>query len=420
MMERIKILSLLSILTFVLLNCSNGVEEKIIASFNAVNTQDFQRQDEVISIPLGSLNYEKESKTLYATAGGEVIPTQLFDENGDEIIDAILLLLSFEPNERIKIDIFSSDSVKESSQSRVYAELAVKKDYNLVNGIYEGGTFVNIDRIKVPTPHTDHDNLFKYEGPGWESDKVGYRFYLDWRNTTDIFGKKTSELILHKVGRTDLSAENHSYHKMNEWGMDIFNVGNSLGIGSIATYDGESIIKISETDSVICSISDNGPILAAVNTGFYGWKVNDNKVNLNSRFSINAGRRLTKVDIQVSEGVENITTGLAKHENVIENIRSSFKGGWQYLSIYGQQSLSGDNLGIVVFFDQNNLIDIKSDELNYFVILKPIDGFVTYYFAAVWEQELNGIDNRLDFIEFMQQTKHKLNNPIIVENNFNK
>ena len=86
---------------------------------------------------------------------------------------------------------------------------------------FRGNKFVNVTQLRVPAIHTDHDALFKYEGPGWESEKVGYRFYLDWRNATDIFGKKNNKLILDQVGTHDTVAKDDSYHSMQDWGMDI-------------------------------------------------------------------------------------------------------------------------------------------------------------------------------------------------------
>lgn len=405
---------LFSLLLLFLFACSSDDPEfKLVGEFITTNSMDWQRTDEIISIPLGSLQISSDDiNNLVVTARDEEIPSQLFDENGDEYYDVLLALLSYAPNESVKISIYNTDSVNTNYKSRVYAELAIKEGYEYVDGKYEGGKYRNVERITVPKQHTEHDNLFKYEGPGWESDKVGYRFYLDRRNTIDIFGKKTNELVLSGVGRYDLTVETHSYHEMSDWGMDIFKVGNSLGLGSIATLVNDEVVKISETDSIVCTISDNGPLLAAVNTGYYGWNTGTEKVNLNSRLSITAGSRLTRVDIQVSGGLENITTGIAKNENAIEFIRSNHKRQWQYISIYGEQALSEDNLGIVVFFDENNFVKHGEDELNHYVVLKPIDGYVTYYFAAVWEQELNGIDNRTGFIDYMQKVKHNLNNPV--------
>jgi len=76
----------------------------------------------------------------------------------------------------------------------------MKVDYDFKNGKYLGGRFQNFSRVRIPDDHTDHNALFKYEGPGWESDKVGYRLYIDWRNRIDIFGKQTNDLVLSNVG----------------------------------------------------------------------------------------------------------------------------------------------------------------------------------------------------------------------------
>src|SRR5699024_10733179 len=78
-------------------------------------------------------------------------------------------------------------------KKRTQAELSIKKGGKFENREYIGGKFENVDSLRVPDEHTDHSWFIRYEGPGWESDKVGYRFYLDWRNATDVFGKTTEE-----------------------------------------------------------------------------------------------------------------------------------------------------------------------------------------------------------------------------------
>ncbi len=54
--------------------------------------------------------------------------------------------------------------------------------------------------LRVPPEHKDHSWFIRYEGPEWESDKVGYRFYLDQRNVIDVFGIFTSDVVLHNAG----------------------------------------------------------------------------------------------------------------------------------------------------------------------------------------------------------------------------
>ncbi len=79
---------------------------------------------------------------------------------------------------------------------RTQAELSHKTGGQFVNREYAGGSFQNVEYLRVPPEHKDHSWFIRYEGPGWESDKVGYRFYLDQRNATDVFGKLTTDMVL--------------------------------------------------------------------------------------------------------------------------------------------------------------------------------------------------------------------------------
>lgn len=86
-----------------------------------------------------------------------------------------------------------------------YAEISVKDDGKWENRKYIGGTaFKNVQTLKLAKEHTDHSFDIRYEGPGWESNKVGYRLYLDWRNAIDIFGKRPKKSFYLKWGRMDL------------------------------------------------------------------------------------------------------------------------------------------------------------------------------------------------------------------------
>ena len=92
-----------------------------------------------------------------------------------------------------------------------------KEDIGKEENILDG-TFKNVTELKVPAEHTDHSWYIRYEGPGWESNKVGYRLYLDWRNCIDIFGKVTDSIILPKVGQDGFD----SYHEKSRLGTRYF------------------------------------------------------------------------------------------------------------------------------------------------------------------------------------------------------
>lgn len=333
-------------------------------------------------------------------------------------LDAILLYLNFEPEE-VKEVVFNERG-KESEiptlPKMTQAYLGMRTHYTRTDSFYVGGKFESVTYSKVPSNHWSHDGLYKYEGPGWESDKVGYRFYLDNRNRTDIFGKRIPDMILDKVGENDLVANGkESYTSMQDWGMDIFKVGTSLGIGSIAHFNNGKIITVSETDSVICRIKNNGTLFSRIETNYYGWKVNDKKVDLVSEISINGGSRLTRVDILLSDEIGNITTGLAKNPEAVNMLVSDGNSDWNYLALWGKQALSGDSLGIAVFYKTSDFIEMSSDNLSEFILLKPDKNKLTYYFAAAWEKEPFGIKNLNEFIEYLEQTIISLCNPPSVE-----
>ena len=348
--------------------------------------------------------------------GDNEIPYQLIQsDNGKEI--CFVLDLTAKEKIELKIQKAAPDDVLKF-QSRTYAELAMKTGNVYYDKRFRGDRFENVIKIKVPEIHTDHDALFKYEGPGWESEKVGYRFYLDWRNATDIFGKKVNELVLQKVGVTDTVAKDDSYHSMQEWGMDIFKVGKTLGIGSIGMMNNSKVVMVSKTDSIYCEISENGPIRSKVTTDYFGWKVGEKSYNLKSDISITAGSRLTNVRLSISEGADNLVTGFAKYVGTTFS-KSDLSNEWSFISLYGNQTLVNENdkLGIAVFFKSSQLIALTEDDINHIVKLKPINGAVEYYFAAAWEQERNGIKNEKEFIEYLNKTLKMLNNPIIVKQN---
>jgi len=406
------IYSILILFSLLSVQSCSGNEERIEISL--ANPKDFERMDEYISISADKLlsKFAFNKNSFKVLDGNKEIPIQLENLDGKEYLSFVL---SFGLKEKKTLYLLEEDNKTEKKYtSRVYAEVAMKVDYKLVDGKYTGGRFQNFDSLKVPLNHTDHNALFKYEGPGWESDKVGYRYYIDWRNRIDIFGKKTNELVLRNVGVNDIYAKDDSYHNMQEWGMDIFKVGNSLGIGSYGMMIGDSIYTVSKRDSVFCKISANGPVKASVTTLFYGWQVENDKYNLTSDLSITAGSRLTKSELSVSGNPQNLVTGLAKDPNAEFFERKGDKT-WSYFAVYGNHSLAGDKLGIALFYNNNERISLKETSDSYAVALKPSEGKIIYYFCAAWEKEPEGIKSKEEFISYLEKTLERLDNPIVIQ-----
>ncbi len=369
------------------------------------NTTNLQRQDALVAIDLEKLSQPGlTDKPVVVEAGHEDIPVQKF---GNELY----LVVDLEPMEEKSLTLRVVRDVPHYPQ-RAHAELSRKTGGRFEGSLYVGGTFEKVTDEIIPPEHAIHDTYYRYEGPGWESERVGYRYYLDERNRIDIFGKRVTRMVLPEVGLDGLD----SYHELAEWGADIFKVGESLGIGSVGTFIDGKVCQVDQTDSTRVRIVADGPVWAEVQTDYYGWQLDQHKLHLESHLAIHAGTRLTRHKLCIHNGLENLVTGLVKTEgcSYIEGVLHDNSSGWNYIALWGRQSLMGDNLGTAIFYREADLIEITEDELNYLVVLKPTDSRLTYYFAAAWEAEPNGIKSEGEFTDYLGQTVMELNNPVKV------
>ncbi len=389
--------------------------------FTATNPTNISRPHELIRIDLKTIRVRYPAfneNAFVVTSAGKEIPSQLDKERIEDGSGSIFVLASFEPHEKKRFTVsWVADTVIEHRYRKLtQAVLGMKFNYKKVNGYYTGGKFVDIDSTTVPSDHFAHDALYRIEGPGWESDKIVYRYYLDSRNRNDIFGKKIDGLVLQKLGVHDLVSNSmESYTKMLDWGMDIFKVGESLGIGSIAMWHSSKVVTVSDVGRVKCYVAENGPILSGIYTKYLGWKADGETFDLYSHLTISGGSRLTKVSLNLKGKPVELCTGLAKHENCgLIRSKSRSRSGWEYLGLYGKQSLSGDDLGIALFYRRTDEVKVTEDSLSEIVVLRPENGRLTYYFGAAWQQEPNGIRNEKEFKEYLEDVIAKLNNPIEV------
>ncbi len=383
------------------------------------NPSKLERKNELIKISDLKINFDSLksiNKSLFIFDGDSLVDYAIVKEGN---ICSINILTNLKPLQKKTYQILIADIDKYTIpelKPRTKSHLGIKTDYTLINNIYTNGYFKPMNNILIKNDHFPHDCFIQYEGPGWESERIAYRFYLDERNRNDIFGKQTNRLVIDSIGINDLVSDGkESYTSLQPWGMDIFKVSNSLGIGSIATYYNNKVFTISQTDSIFCSIY-NSAYESSVETNYYGWKYDNSKVNITSRLSIVADSRLTKCEVNTDIPLENICTGLAKHkETSLIKISDSSKYSWSCIALWGKQSLAGDNLGIALFYKNRNLISLTEDDINELVLLKPYGNKLQYYFAAAWENEYNGIKTEKEFKKFLHDEIEKLSYPIVIK-----
>jgi hypothetical protein len=289
--------------------------------------------------------------------------------------------------------------------NKTYAEISAKTDGKWEGRKYKGGTvFKNVDRLKLAPEHTDHSFDIRYEGPGWENNRIGYRLYLDWRNAIDIFGKKTSENILPLVGQDGFD----SYHNMSDWGADILKAGKGIGIGSIDRYLNSEKLHFREVDSTIATVANKAKE-STVKVNYYGWKTASDKIDFISELTIKPDQLYTQHTIKASQAIQGICTGIVKTKTGELLKKESKNKKWAYLATYGEQSLVPDKLGMAIFYEISTIENIADTDLDYLLVFKPTTKAVTFYLLGAWEQEVNGIKTKEEFAQYLDKQLQVLN-----------
>ena len=377
-----------------------------IATVVVANPSDFDRAEQTLRLAFTDLGLSTEqAQTLVVLDGDKNIASQLIDHSGDGVKDSLLLQFALAATERKQLRVIS-DSARFNSQQlskRTQAEISHKTGGQWQGAKYIGGQFQNVTELTPPPQYTDHSEWIRYEGPGIESDKVGYRIYLDWRNGFDVFGNKTGAPVLHQVGLDGYQ----SYHHMADWGMDLLKVGKSLGMGGYGFWNGKNVELVSQTDSRSATITNNGDIYSGFKINYNGWQVNNQKLDMTAHFAMNAGSRLVKVNLSKTERLPNMAIGLVKHPgtSLLQGNQETSGYAWTYVASWGKQSLSGENdhLGMAIIFRRDDRAQQTEDETSYVSVMKDKGGQLEYYFLAAWEHELDGVKTEAEFKAYLDR-----------------
>jgi regulatory protein YycH of two-component signal transduction system YycFG len=324
---------------------------------------------------------------------------------------ALIPVTKLNPGEELKIQI--RPGTADTYPKRTYAELSHKEGNKYVAGTkYEGDFFwVKPNQIMLPGTFRNHSYYLKYEGPGWENDKVSFRFYLDDRNIIDVNGKKTSSIVLPAVGVDNFD----SYHKMALWGMDNMRVGKALGLGTIACWDGAKTCHVDTRDSTFCAVVADGKLRSQIKTIYYGWETGKAKSTLTSLISLDAGSRASKVELLLENPAIQLATGIIKDKSAEYITPDKTDGEWTYIATFGKQSLNDDNQGLAVFAKKSQIEKITTDELNYVIVFKAQSKQIEYYIMPTWELDKEPVATKNDFLRCIGEVLNRLNNSLKIK-----
>mgnify|MGYP001817399443 CR=1 FL=1 len=375
---------------------------EVIAGLQVSNPGDFARPDTLLSFSLVELGVT--DGPLQVWQGEQAQATQLVDDNADGRPDRLVFLADLDAAATHEFVIDRRES-GQSVAARAFAEVSIKEGGQWQDKEYVGGTFKNVDHVTPPPQYTDHSKYIRYEGPGIESDVIGYRVYLDWRNGFDIFGKTRPGLVLQDVGQDGYD----SYHEMAEWGADILKVGKSLGMGGYGYWDGSSAVLVSDVKERSTTVLSDGPVHSSLELDYQGWNTGKETVDLKAVLSMQAGSPLVDVDLELSEPLDRLAVGIVAHpdtELVMGDLEITGEA-WSYMASFGRQTLFDDQLGMFVLFRLKDLDKQTRDENSYVLVMKPRGTKVSYAYGALWSGQEGGVQTREELEAFLQRAVEK-------------
>lgn len=349
----------------------------------------------------GTLN--EDSKIQVTDNLKRVAVSQCDDIDGDGKWDELAFFADFEKNQSLK---FSFKAVSASDMPEFAKRTNVR--FGHVNEPFS--EVESEPRLKSNDSPTI-TGVYQMEGPALENDIVGFRNYYDARNGFDIFGKKTSAISLDSAG-----IRNQNYHELDDWGMDILKVGNSLGAGAIAIGIGDSLYRVGPSETGSYRFICEGAVRAMFELTFTGVKAGERLYDITHRISVYAGDHFYRSEVLVNnlKGDELLYTGIVNMHDL-----SSFEmesAGMKISGTHGNQAYKGEVLGLGLLIPADDFVLYKSAPVEgngiiqtYLAAIKLREGVAARYaFFAGWELQDPAFKNADYFKDKLSKAAFKL------------
>ena len=242
----------------------------------------------------------------------------------------------------------------------------------------------------------------KIEGPGWESERIAFRIYLDPRNAIDIYAKRRPSLQLNMYASPD-----YTYHDESPEGRDIFRVGGAIGIGGVAAMLDGKLAKVADVKERKWRIISTGPVRAILEVEYNGWKLGGKVINLRSRITQWAGERGFWHTITADSADDTqYVTGFPVNEGIRPRAAAGSSGSTAtWIETWGEQVVEpglkalesivrGQYLGLAIITTLPNTV-VAEDQLNHLLKFQLQKGTASWYAMAAWDQE--GTNRRIGF-----------------------
>jgi hypothetical protein len=254
------------------------------ATVTVSNSLDIARPAETITIPWSQVNaalpHARIQHIVVKDAAGNVLPYQVTNVR--------------------------PEAKDPKNEGVAYGELLFQHDFKAGE---KSATFT-IEKTEVtsaPFPSKTFARIVpeRLDDFAWENDKVGHRTYGPALAAPDTEGRGKEVL---KTSGLDIWFKRVSYPIVDRWynkghdhyhvdegeGMDMYNVGTTLGAGGTGVWDGKKVY--SAINFTGWKVIANGPVRSIFELSYDAWDAAGTKVTEVKRFTVDAGHYLDRID----------------------------------------------------------------------------------------------------------------------------
>ncbi len=264
----------------------------------------------------------------------------------------------------------------------------------------------------------DEDPRYTYDavyghGAMWESEYMGFRIYMDHRQSIDLYGKQHLQLELD----TTNFYSNREFIKAG-YGEDVLWVGQSVGAGSFRGLREGKPVYVDSVSARGQRVLEAGPERSVVEVWDKDWQINGKTLQMHQAYTMMSGRRDVQVDIYLEGASDSdvFATGAQKLELDNEGLvlqQEGLVGSWgRNVPEKGAPDLI-EGVGIGVYAEPQYVTCVFEDDLNYLIHLHPIEGHIRYYLTACADMQLEGgYHNARDWFEYLKSWREELQHPL--------
>jgi rhamnogalacturonyl hydrolase YesR len=194
--------------------------------------------------------------------------------------------------------------------------------------------------------------------------------------------------------------------------MEILEAGDAAGEAGYGFWDGEKLVRVSESGQRSARAVENGPLLSSVEFRHEDWQVNDLVADLKAWLSKTAGSRLVRVNIEVSTSLPNVAAGIVKRSDskLLQGDLEISGHAWTWVANWDAESSAGDHPGMMLLFRKGARREQTEDEHNHVSVFRPVNGRMEYYFGVI--READGISSEQEFVALLDREAEKLTMPL--------